>query len=312
MSFQAMAWAVKQDLITRDKFVLIMLANYASNETGDCYPSINTLCDVTNMSRQTIISAIKSLEEIGALRVKREMLKGINLPNSYTLDLNFLKQKPECTTRINAGGVVQMLGGGSLNAVGGVVCQLDSNLSIKPINKPIIKEKVQKEKIEKTQTTAVQAPPPHSDNNQDVSFLKASIVKTETKGLSTKKNEQWLFLVSEFGTPEQVAKDFMQTRKTALTNTSLGRIVKQASIASISVSAAIEFTAERGWQTFYAESYASNQTIKQSAKPAKQSFSLGCDNSVDWTEEARKANDAHLKRRGGIPMTQQEEDEIPF
>ena len=178
------------------------------------------------------------------------------------------------------------------------------------------KEKIKEKnaKTEKTQTTAVQAPPPHSDNNQDAAFLKASIVKTEPKGLSTKKNEQWLFLVSEFGTPEQVAKDFMQTRKAALTTTSLNMIIKQAGIANISVSAAIEFAAGNAWQTFTAEYYANRiaQSNKQSAKPAKQSFSLGCDNSVDWAEESRKANEMHLKRRGGIPMTQQEEDDIPF
>lgn len=200
-------------------------------------------------------------------------------------------------------------------AVNTTLTSTDLNKDLKSNNNRIKQKENIKEKnakIEKTQTTAVQAPPPHSDNNQDASFLKASIVKTEPKGLSTKKSEQWLFLVSEFGTSEQIAKDFMQTRKTALTNTSLGRIVKQAGIASISVSAAIEFTAERGWQTFYAESYASNQASKQSAKPAKQSFSLGCDNTVDWEEEARKANEMHLKRRGGVPMTQQEEDDIPF
>ena len=202
-------------------------------------------------------------------------------------------------------------------AVNTTLISTDLNKDLKSNNNRIKQKENIKEKnakIEKTQTTAVQAPPPHLDNNQDVSFLKASIVKTEPKGLSTKKNEQWLFLVSEFGTPEQVAKDFMQTRKTALTNTSLGRIVKQASIASISVSAAIEFAAGNAWQTFTAEYYANRiaQSNKQSAKPAKQSFSLGCDNTVDWEEEARKANEMHLKRRGGIPMTQQEEDEIPF
>lgn len=189
----------------------------------------------------------------------------------------------------------------------------DLNNDLKNNNNLIKQKEKIKEKNAKTQNTAVQAPPPHSGNNQDSSFLKASIVKPEPKTLSTKKGEQWKFLISEFGTSEQVAKDFMQTRKTALTGTSLNMIVKQAGIANISVSAAIEFAAGNNWQTFNAEWYANRmQSNKQSAKPAKQAFSLGCDNSVDWDEEARKANEMHLKRRGGIPMTQQEEDDIPF
>lgn len=121
MSFQAMAWAVDIKLPVKEKITLLMLANYASNENGDCYPSINTLADVTGMSRDSVMRAIKSLEELGLLRVNRRQVEGVNLPNSYTLNLR---------------GVVAHSDQGSSTQRGGVVAVSDSNLSSKPINEP--------------------------------------------------------------------------------------------------------------------------------------------------------------------------------
>lgn len=122
MSFQAMSWAVDIKLPVKEKITLLMLANYASNENGDCYPSINTLADVTGMSRDSVMRAIKSLEEGGFLRVNRRQVEGVNLPNSYTLNLR---------------GVVAHSGEGSSTQQGGVVADSDSNQSVKPIKEPV-------------------------------------------------------------------------------------------------------------------------------------------------------------------------------
>lgn len=122
MSFQAMAWAVEIKLPVKEKITLLMLANYASNENGDCYPSINTLAEVTGMSRDSVMRAIKSLEEMGMLRVNRRQVEGVNLPNSYTLNLR---------------GVVAHSGEGSSTQQGGVVADSDSNQSVKPIKEPV-------------------------------------------------------------------------------------------------------------------------------------------------------------------------------
>lgn len=106
MSFQAMAWAVRQRLPTREKFVLLMLANYASNDQGDCYPSLNRLADDTGMVRNTIIDAIKALESMGALAVIRRQQDGVNLPNVYRLNLAWGGGAADALP-------VQMPGGGS-------------------------------------------------------------------------------------------------------------------------------------------------------------------------------------------------------
>jgi Helix-turn-helix domain len=84
MSFQAMAWAVSQKLPTRDKFVLLMLANYA-DENGMAWPSVSKLCDMTGMSRHTVIDAVKNLEKDKLIKAVRQTHQGVNLPNRYEL-----------------------------------------------------------------------------------------------------------------------------------------------------------------------------------------------------------------------------------
>ena len=125
MSFQAMAWAIRQKLPTKEKFTLLMLANYASNEKGDCYPSINTLADETGMSRDSIIRALRSLESSGLIKIRKRMQDGVNLPNFYTLTLLDLQ------------GVVAVSDHGSSCERLGVVAVSDSNLSLEPINESI-------------------------------------------------------------------------------------------------------------------------------------------------------------------------------
>ena len=95
MSFQAMTWALRQKLPTNQKFVLLMVANYASNERGDCYPSIGRLADDTSLSKDSVMRAITAVEGCGLLTVLRRRVEGVNLPNVYTLhmDVEFLGDK---------------------------------------------------------------------------------------------------------------------------------------------------------------------------------------------------------------------------
>lgn len=57
----------------------------------------------------------------------------------------------------------------------------------------------------------------------------------------------------------QVAHDYLATRKTKLTQTALNGIVKQASQAGLTLSQAIEFAVESGWQSFKADWYQNQQ-----------------------------------------------------
>lgn len=125
MSFQAMAWAVQQELPMREKMVLLMLANYASNERGDCYPSISVLAKDCGAGKDTIIRAIKTLEDDGYLTIKRRQQEGVNLPNTYTLNMQ---------------GVVANCDHGSRSQQGGVVASCDTNLLLEPITSSLRSE----------------------------------------------------------------------------------------------------------------------------------------------------------------------------
>ena len=67
MSFQAMAWAIKQKAgNATGKAVLLMLANYA-DEDGICFPSQNTLANECECSTRAISNWLKRFEEAGLI-----------------------------------------------------------------------------------------------------------------------------------------------------------------------------------------------------------------------------------------------------
>jgi len=131
MSFQAMAWAVKQKLPSREKLLLLMVANYA-DESGKCWPSNGRLIEDTGLSKSTIILAFKDLEAAGLLIIKRRSVDGVSLSNMYCLNLT-------------GGGLADELpgqdeDGGGVGAGRGVVRQPDGGgpgAGPKPINEPI-------------------------------------------------------------------------------------------------------------------------------------------------------------------------------
>jgi hypothetical protein len=68
MSFQAIAWALTQDIPrTSEKFLLVMLANYADKD-GFCYPSIDRLAQELSQNRKTVVKSIKSLVSNGLIK----------------------------------------------------------------------------------------------------------------------------------------------------------------------------------------------------------------------------------------------------
>ncbi|MBR8165896.1 helix-turn-helix domain-containing protein [Burkholderia vietnamiensis] len=85
MSFQAMTWAVEQDLPALQKLVLLMLANCCNAHTGRCDPSHDRLAKECGMSRDSVRRAIAELEKCGLIEIRRQTQNGVNLPNQYVL-----------------------------------------------------------------------------------------------------------------------------------------------------------------------------------------------------------------------------------
>jgi len=68
MSVQAITWAFKQDITPAGlKFVLVALANYASDD-GYCYPSQKTIAKLTGQSERAARGHIATLEAAGFIR----------------------------------------------------------------------------------------------------------------------------------------------------------------------------------------------------------------------------------------------------
>ena len=134
MSFRAMSWAASVKTHTPvQKLILLLLADRA-NDQGFCFPSMQTIADDACVSRQCVIENVKKLASQGLINVTRRTIKdeesGTNRQTSNLYHLN--------TGVVNmVDRVVNMVDGGSQRGLQGVVNEVDTNLSIEPINEPI-------------------------------------------------------------------------------------------------------------------------------------------------------------------------------
>jgi hypothetical protein len=87
MSFQAMTWAVGQDLPCKEKMVLMMLANRTNQDTGRCDPSHKRLAFDCGLSESSVKRAISQLSERGLLNIEQRLFGDVNLPNQYVLEM---------------------------------------------------------------------------------------------------------------------------------------------------------------------------------------------------------------------------------
>lgn len=88
MSFEIMAWAVKQKLPANQKIVLLLLSNRTNNDTGRCTPRIKLLADDCGMSETTCKSCLKTLSEQGYITVVPRFEDGIQRPNQYIVNFD--------------------------------------------------------------------------------------------------------------------------------------------------------------------------------------------------------------------------------
>lgn len=77
MSYDAERWARSQKVGNASaKFVLIELASALNRNDSECYPSIDTLEEVTELNRKTVIASTKLLEEKGFIKKRRTFETG--------------------------------------------------------------------------------------------------------------------------------------------------------------------------------------------------------------------------------------------
>ena len=63
-------------LKTGDIAVLAAMAKFADNDSKVCWPSVQTLCDITGISKPTVGKALKRLSEAGLIKEVRKANHG--------------------------------------------------------------------------------------------------------------------------------------------------------------------------------------------------------------------------------------------
>lgn len=144
MSFQAMAWAAKQELKCGPKMVLMMLAHHANNKSNDCHPSLQTLADECGLSRRAVCRYCSDLENEGLITRKGRAQNGAQISNIFTLNIGgeVVTDSPTTVTDMHFGSDCESYPsdcesqGGchtGTRVVTDVHTNLSMNLSIEPI-----------------------------------------------------------------------------------------------------------------------------------------------------------------------------------
>lgn len=68
----------------KEKLLYIVLKSFLSvgKREGQVFPTIETICDMVDMSKPTVTNILKSLKKKGVLEIEQ---RGLNRPNVYTL-----------------------------------------------------------------------------------------------------------------------------------------------------------------------------------------------------------------------------------
>jgi len=89
MSIRMISAAIDLDLSPSDKLILILLANNANDETGDCFPSQTYLAKRSGLSLSTVNRVIKRLETVGLVDIIPQYRDdGGRRSNRYSLNMN--------------------------------------------------------------------------------------------------------------------------------------------------------------------------------------------------------------------------------
>jgi len=76
---------MRENLTRTEKFLLLILADYHNDETGQCDPSLERLAADTLTSRRQVVNALQSLAKKGFISIERRREDGKQGSNQYHL-----------------------------------------------------------------------------------------------------------------------------------------------------------------------------------------------------------------------------------
>lgn len=92
MSFRAILWAFKQDLLPVPKLVLVVLASHASSEDGSCFPRIRTIGEEASLSPRTVHRWLPFLEQKKLITIQRQFHRKARRSHKYWLSCPCVQQ----------------------------------------------------------------------------------------------------------------------------------------------------------------------------------------------------------------------------
>ena len=267
MSFQAMTWAVEQKLPALQKLVLLMLANRTNHETGVCIPRIKTLAEECGMSVRSCQAAIKSLVDLGMLRIQARFNDGTQLSNQYQLMLTRVQDVHPPMHELHP-TVQEVREAGAGGAGGGVHHVHTEPGSTKPGKEP------------KDAPKRVSSSNRQKDDNQETA---RTLSKAE--------------LIAMHGIDAELAQAFLEHRKAKkakLTLIAMAGICREATSAGWDLNDALRKIIERNWIGFEAAWVEKRGEVAQAAQTRPDG---------DWWESTqeieRMAAEKGVKRKPG-------------
>ncbi|KDQ91853.1 replication protein [Salmonella enterica subsp. enterica serovar Bareilly str. CFSAN000179] len=141
MNLMAKAMSIKVGNPLR-KLVLIKLADNANDE-GECWPSYQHIADQCEVSRSTVKSHIRALEDMGLLKREFRRKGELNQSNVFYLTLDNAKQIPPESggARADRGGAGADRGGAGADLGGGAGDDPRTYHSFEPVKEPLERKK---------------------------------------------------------------------------------------------------------------------------------------------------------------------------
>ncbi|EEP0677908.1 helix-turn-helix domain-containing protein [Salmonella enterica] len=141
MNLMAKAMSIKVGNPLR-KLVLIKLADNANDE-GECWPSYQHIADQCEVSRSTVKSHIRALEDMGLLKREFRRKGELNQSNVFYLTLDNAQQIPPESGGAGAdrGGAGADRGGAGADLWGGAGADPRTYHSFEPVKEPLERKK---------------------------------------------------------------------------------------------------------------------------------------------------------------------------
>lgn len=220
MSVEALTWAFRQTMKhSSAKFVLVALANCASTESMEAYPSVAHLADATGQDRKTVLENLKRLRELG-------LIEDLGLRKGATGQVVVYRLKSS-----ENGTVKESQKRNSTE--NGTVPFLDGNSPVFPPEQSRFSLKESRKR-----DTEPSEPSRNRKSNQKKKKAPACAV-ARPEGVSEQTWGDWLII--------------RKSKHAPVTETALAGIRREAAKAGVDIAEALRTCCERGWGGFKAE-----------------------------------------------------------